>query len=66
VKENPTPQFIKMPETAKRVGIGYNTFRHGVETRIIPFYRSGKMKLFKLDEVEAAILANRKATTARC
>jgi excisionase family DNA binding protein len=66
VKGNPTPKFIKMPETAKRVGIGYNTFRHGVETGIIPFYRSGKMKLFKLDEVEAAILANRKATTARC
>ena len=47
------------------MGLGYHTFRHAVRKGLIPFYRLGGNKLFKVDELDAALQAFRVASTTK-
>ena len=55
-------KFVKHKGAAEHLGVSYHSFRHAVEKGFIPYYQLGPAKLFKLDEVEAAMQAHRVAT----
>jgi excisionase family DNA binding protein len=56
-------KFVKHKQAAEHLGVSYHVFRHAVAKGLIPFYKLGTAKLFKLEEVETALQAHRVATT---
>lgn len=59
MKQTITPKYVRSKEAAAHIGLGYHTFRHAVEKGLIPFYKFGGNKLFKVDELEQALAAYR-------
>jgi excisionase family DNA binding protein len=56
--------FCRAPEAAKHVPMALRTFHLKVAQGIIPSYKFGRQRLFKKDEVIAAIERYRVATTS--
>jgi excisionase family DNA binding protein len=57
-------KFVKQWEAAEQLGVSYYVLRHAVKRGLIPYYQLGSTRLFKLEDVEAAMQAHRVATTA--
>jgi excisionase family DNA binding protein len=64
MKEPISPKYVKPRQAAAHLGVAYNTFRHAVDKGILPFYQLGTTRLFKLDELDAALKAHRVSTTS--
>ena len=64
MKQNITPKYVRSKEAAAHIGLRYHTFRHAVAKGWIPFYKLGASKLFKVDELEQALVAHRVSSTA--
>lgn len=64
MKETVTPKFVKPKEAAAYLGLNYRTFRHAVKKGVIPFYKLGTLTLFKPEELDQAISANRVASVS--
>jgi excisionase family DNA binding protein len=47
--------YIKKAELAQRLGVSPRTINKMMQRKVIPFYRLGGLRLFKLTEVEAAM-----------
>jgi excisionase family DNA binding protein len=64
MNETITPRYVRRKEAAAHMGLNYHTFRHAVRKGLIPFYRFGGNKLFKVEELDAALQAFRIDSTA--
>jgi excisionase family DNA binding protein len=59
------PRYVRQREAAAHMGLNYHTFRHAVRKGLIPFYAFGGNKLFKIEELDAALQAFRVASTTK-
>ena len=59
MSENVRPKLVGPKAAAEHIGIAYRTFRHGVHKGLFPYYQFGGTKLFKLEELDAALQAFR-------
>ena len=64
MKETIAPRYVRQKEAAAHMGLNYHTFRHAVRKGLIPFYKLGGNKLFKVEELDAALQAFRVDSTA--
>jgi excisionase family DNA binding protein len=64
MKEAIAPRYVRQKEAAAHMRLGYHTFRHAVRNGLIPFYRLGGNKLFKVKELDAALQAFRVSSSA--
>lgn len=64
MKHTIQPKLVGPKVAAEHIGIGYSSFRHAVRRGLFPYYRLGGTKLFKLEELDAAIQALRVSSTA--
>jgi excisionase family DNA binding protein len=65
MKETIAPRYVRQKEAAAHMGVNYHTFRHAVRKGLIPFYKLGGNKLFKVEELDAALQAFRVSSTAK-
>ena len=65
MKETVAPRYVRQKEAAAHMGLNYHTFRHAVRKGLIPFYALGGNKLFRIEELDAALQAFRVASTAK-
>ena len=64
MKQSIEPKFANTSQAAAICGLKYSTFRRLAESGKIAFYRFGKIKLFKISELEGALEAYSVATTS--
>ena len=64
MKDHPTSKFVKAKVASAYVGLPYHTFRHAVLRGLIPHYRFGGNRMFKLSELDTALEAFRVSSTA--
>lgn len=64
MKQTITPKLVGPKVAARHIGIGYSSCRHAVRRGLFPYYQFGGTKLFKLEELDAALQSFRVSSTA--
>jgi hypothetical protein len=65
MKETIAPRYVRQKEAAAHMSLNYHTFRHAVRKGLTPFYALGGNKLFKVEELDAALQTFCVSSTAK-
>lgn len=56
------PEFIRAPQAAEILGIPLRSFHSYVSRGVLPSYKLGRHRLFRVEDLRTAMQANRVAT----